>query len=172
MKDPRYLRSVILINEVIVRRYIPFKAAFIEVIEKFLGRSESVGTVGCTALKAQLQRLCWDQLYMPEIISIIKRVIDAKVAEVCGGEYTEFQLPVVTSWLTDTFLPLCSSLFSTSMDEVVTMLLYTSYAKLRGSELFDMVQEFPDSSTGINELRSTAALTDMVSQSKHAPYHI
>lgn len=103
-----------------------------------------------------IRLLRWDQLYRHSCSAALESIIQLKVQELAESPFDEKVAQELQRWLSATLLPFARTLFSESAESHCQSLMTIArelFVETRGSKLFEIIADFPDSIVAITELR-------------------
>ena len=152
-------KIILFLNDFILREYEKWSS----------GELDSDSLAGDISMVAPgygiINGLAWNDTYKGVIVHALEVIVNKRVIEQCKDNYEEYHLASLSHWLTNqigVFLGLiyphdknsCSS--KTNINRILLSLsefICLSLAKLRSSEMFEVITEYPDSLPAILELK-------------------
>lgn len=116
-----------------------------------------------------IRELGWAIFFHPIVMKSAYAVLEAKVSDVCVGNYQDEFISDLNNWLKCFMFPCIGEIFKDTVNDLpeihsdLSKALARAMSKVRGRELFDIIADFPDSIVAIRELKD--ASTSSSSQS-------
>lgn len=119
-----------------------------------------------------MHELNWHNLYQKEFSRTILKLIEEKVRNEISGSYDTSFKDELCSWIEEEFMPFVLKLFNNDINAISkynlqletlkSVLLFKCICKVRSTEMFEIVAEFPDSIQCLYELNELAFKSDML----------
>ncbi|KAG7391471.1 Anaphase-promoting complex subunit 2 [Phytophthora boehmeriae] len=132
---------------------------FAKSFQKFRGTEKSQAFDSRPIRQALLQ-LEWLQVVEPALVRVLHSQVRKMVKKTCGEVFDEQFLAEMEEWACSELLPWLEELLQTSEDasaqkwrEVLSRHVVQEFGRLRITQLFEIIKEFPDSIPALEDLR-------------------
>jgi anaphase-promoting complex subunit 2 len=117
--------------------------------------------------------LHWPMVFEDIFINFIVSIVDSKVQEVCKGNSDKTFYSELVDWLDEVLSGFILDIYASANDNskvdsllatIKSKFIYKSISKLRATELFDIIADYPDSLPALTELREATVATDSIGE--------
>ncbi|KAH9156056.1 hypothetical protein AeRB84_002042 [Aphanomyces euteiches] len=120
--------------------------------------------IDVATLRSQLHYLEWMHIAKSSIMNVFLRQIDHRIAQMCRDNFSMSFLPEIKAWIDSDLLLDAHSIFHNTNQPVqyvdtLKQHVFRAFGSLRINELFEIVREYPDSISAIEDLAKCLNIT-------------